>query len=424
MIALLICFLSLGIGEFLIRKIKFLQKYSLPSSLIMSVPFLIGFNMISGAQTSPLYLAWKDWPGITIALVFAALFLQKGSDEDSKTENKSEVFAQTGFVFAAVLGQMAIGVLLTLILFGPVFHLPLAFSSVLENGFAGGHGTAVAMKQSYMDNHLPEGVEYALFSATVGIACGIIGGVILVGNQKKNTVQSAEPESKLVFSFNQFMVVIGLISLAVFTGFIGKTYMEKSFQQFPEMPLFVYSLAVSVAFKYILSRLGLIELLDEKQMTFFSNFFMEIMIFTAIATMNLSVISVALTPLLILFTAGFIWNLFCHFWLRHRMLPKAFSFELSILNFGMLNGTTAIGLMLLRMMDPELKSRGVKVYAESAPITSIFVGGGVLSLSLPYLLNKNPPFLILAFLIIGVLVSAYVGIKFKNKAEISARETN
>ena len=103
--------------------------------------------------------------------------------------------------------------------------------------------------------------------------------------------------------------------------------------------------------------------------------------------MNLQVISEALFPMLILFGMGFTWNLFCHYYIRKKLLPEDISFELSILNFGMLNGTTAIGLMLLKMIDPELKSRAIKIYAESAPLTSPVIGGGALTLSLPYLIS-------------------------------------
>jgi ESS family glutamate:Na+ symporter len=156
-------------------------------------------------------------------------------------------------------------------------------------------------------------------------------------------------------------------------------------------------------------------MIEGESLSFFSNVFMELLIFSAITTMDLMVISGALIPLFILFTAGFIWNLYCHFVLRHKMLPKEYSMELSLINFGMLNGTTAIGLMLLRMIDPDLKSRGVKIYAEAAPFTSAFVGGGILTLSLPYLINTYGGTIILTLLVLSIILFYFIGRKAYQK---------
>lgn len=410
MSSILLCFIVLGICN-LIARLRFFIKYRIQGSLIAGILGLLFFTVFDGWQTTNEYISWKDWPGITIALVFSALFLEVREEENEKG-NFIDLYTQTSFVYIAIIGQMFIGVFTSFAFFGPVFGLPMAFSSVLENGFAGGHGTAVAMKQAYIDNNLPNGTEYALFSATIGILLGITGGIYLVessGYKKKKI--SEEVEFITSFDIPKLFINLGIICGSVFLGLLSKNEVKTIFPTLPEFPLFVYALLFSVLVRNFFVLIGKKKIIDNAIISFLSNFFMEILIFTAIATMNLQVISEALLPMLLLFGMGFSWNMFCHFYIRKKLLPDDISFELSILNFGMLNGTTAIGLMLLKMIDPELKSRAIKVYAESAPLTSPVIGGGALTLSLPYLVSNFGSIPVIGFLFLIILsfyVSAFI----------------
>ncbi len=230
------------------------------------------------------------------------------------------------------------------------------------------------------------------------------------------TVEYTEEDDVKGFSLNSFLAGFGLISLCVLVGALLENTSKK--MSLPTLPLFVYSLVVSVIFRNIIQRTGQSKYLNNSLYIFFSAFFMEFLIFSAIITMDLQVISDALVPLLIIVTAGFIWNLFCHIVLRKILLPDAYAFELSIINFGMLNGTTAIGLMLLKIIDPGLQSKAVKVYAESAPFTSPIVGGGILSLTLPYLLTKQNPYIVLILLIFSMCIFYFLGRNMNSKIKL------
>jgi glutamate:Na+ symporter, ESS family len=418
--SLLLVFVVLGFFN-TISNLPFFKKYRIQGSLIAGIVGLVFFTLFPDYKNSSEYSTWKDWPGITIAMVFSALFLEIRSKSEEKGKF-AELYTQTSYVYIAIIGQMLIGVVSTLLLFKPIFKLPMAFSSILENGFAGGHGTAVAMKQAYIDNGLPNGSEYALFSATVGILFGIVGGITLVELTKidKPIPNEVHIEPLTSFDLPKLFINLGIICGSVYLGYLLKNQIKESNPTLPEFPLFVYALLVSVVVRNFLVFFGKKDFIDNSIISFLSNFFMEILIFTAIATMNLSVISEALLPMIILFILGFLWNLFCYFFLTKKLLEEDIALELSILNFGMLNGTTAIGLMLLKMIDPELKSRAIKIFAESAPLTSPIVGGGVLTLSLPYLLESVGSYT-MAFLLLGVILSIYASailIQTKSKQHI------
>jgi glutamate:Na+ symporter, ESS family len=417
LIPLLICFSILGISYLLKHKSKFLRNFRIPPSLIGGIIFLLLFTIFPEMKSSENYNTWKEWPTITISLVFASLFLEIREKKSKKTKF-AEVVLQTMYVYFAIFGQLLVGLVSTILIFAPIFDVPIAFASVLENGFAGGHGTAVAMKKVYFDNGLAAGTDYALFSATIGIVYGIFGGIFLVSRARGKSYAHFQNEETLTgINLHKLFINLGMIFTAVLLGHLLKDYLERLKPEIPNLPLFVYSLFISVIFRSILVNLKKTHYLDNSIIAFFSGFFMEILIFSAVATMNLNLINEAIFPLMLLFFLGFLWNLFCHLILSKNLLPKAYSFELSLLNFGMLNGTTAIGLMLLKMMDPDLKTNAVKTYAESAPFTSIFVGGGILSFAFPYLINYYGGFIVCSILILGMVVFFFSGRIIKNKLE-------
>lgn len=412
--SILILFAILGISHFF-RNIDFILRYRIHGSLTGGCIALFIFSLFPDSQTSSIFQDWKDYPTICIALVFSSLFLEE-REQKSKRENFREVVLQTIYVYIAILGQILLGIALTIVIFKPIFSLPIAFSSVLENGFAGGHGTAIAMKESYSSNNFARGSDFALFSATVGIIFGIVGGIFIVKHSAHRAqYHKSPPGINVKFEISDLFIQLGLISFSVFTGYIIKDFIKKEFNNLPEFPLFIYSLFASVLIRRFIRLFKNYKILNNSILSFFSGFFMEILIFTAIATMNITTISQAIIPLVILFSIGFLWNLFCHIKLRKKLLPPEISYELSIINFGMLNGTTAIGLMLLRMIDPELKSRAVKIYAESAPFSSPVLGGGVLTLALPYLLNKFNSLLVLILLSIITIIIYLFGIYYFKK---------
>lgn len=424
MIAFLLAASILALASFVIKRSHFLSFYRIPPSLVSGIPLLALFTYFGNWKSLDFYVEWKTWPSVTIALVFAALFLEESEKKESHS-NFAPVLSQTAYVFFAVLGQILIGLVLTIFLFKPFFNLPLPFSSVLEAGFAGGHGTAVALETAFKATGMPAGVEYSLFSATVGIVVGIAGGIAIVTQKRRS--QSLEETKELLhaedevngFSLNSFLLGFGLISLAVLLGSLGKMKIESSFPDVPSFPLFVYSLIISVMIRKLLKFTGQYKYFTNSLFAFFSAFFMEFMVFSAIVTMDLQVISDALVPLGILFTVGFLWNVLCHAYFRKKLLPKEYGFELSMINFGMLNGTTAIGLMLLKILDPKLQSPAVKVYAESAPLSAPFVGGGILSLTLPYLVTKQNEYLITLLIFIGMIVAFTLGARAKKRVDLN-----
>jgi ESS family glutamate:Na+ symporter len=93
-------------------------------------------------------------------------------------------------------------------------------------------------------------------------------------------------------------------------------------------------------------------------------------------------------PLLIIIIVSVLALLF-HFYVLGPRLFKSEWFEHAIINFGAFAGVTAVGLMLLRTVDPEMKSEAVKAYAMRSPFVSPIIGGGLLTAVLPLLVTNH-----------------------------------
>ncbi|HRP68130.1 MAG TPA: sodium/glutamate symporter, partial [Turneriella sp.] len=190
--------LFLGLAALVGKKVGWIHRYRIPPSLTGGLSLLLLFTFLPTYKTTDFFVHLKSLPSEFIALVFACFFLQKHDKAHSKRRSMRDVLAQTSMVWVAVMGQVLIGLVTTVFIFKPFFNEPLAFASVLETGFSGGHGTAVAMGPILAQNGIAAGLEYGLFSATIGLICGIVGGVWLIHHERRRMVksESAMPESE------------------------------------------------------------------------------------------------------------------------------------------------------------------------------------------------------------------------------------
>lgn len=85
-----------------------------------------------------------------------------------------------------------------------------------------------------------------------------------------------------------------------------------------------------------------------------------------------------------------------------KIFPKDW-FENSIVHYGAYSGVTAIGLMLLRTVDPEMKTDAAKGFALRAPFYSPILGGGLITSIIPVLM-LNSSSLIIGVSALGILV--------------------
>jgi ESS family glutamate:Na+ symporter len=110
---------------------------------------------------------------------------------------------------------------------------------------------------------------------------------------------------------------------------------------------------------------------------------LDFLIVSAIAMINIKIISAQIIPLLIVVFLGVIWNVFCVMFLAKRLLPDAW-FERSIAEMGQSMGVTATGLLLLRVVDPEQETPAYSAFGYKQLLHEPIMGGGIwTSVALP-----------------------------------------
>lgn len=156
-------------------------------------------------------------------------------------------------------------------------------------------------------------------------------------------------------------------------------------------PLFIYTLIGGGIVGRALTLAGRGEWMDGRSGATISGWAMDLLVVAAITTLNLQAVATYWVPMTLLFLGGAVWSAVCLLVLSRRILPDSHWFELGLINYGMSTGTTATGFVLLRLVDPQLRTDAAKHYAFAAPLSAPMVGGGLVTIGLPLLLLQRVP---------------------------------
>ncbi len=366
------------------------------------------------------------WPGLLIAVVFAGLLLEHTDKKRSFGQTVNRVARQGIVVWIITLGQVVIGLTVAWCLILPWYEVPPSFGQLIETGFAGGHGTAAAMGEIWSKViEFEAGRDLAFFFATIGLIFGVISGMVFVnigvrrgwtqaGDIEVPTISGLEPRSNPQpaalarvsgevldpFVFQMLIVALafaigyGLQSLfisgatAALPADLDPEQQQKAMKAIGSIPLFLFTLIGGWLTRQLMRVLGVADLIDTESIRRIVAAAMEFLIVAAITALRIESLSEYWWPVLLLLLAGGVWATFCLLVVGRFLLPRQCWFELGLINYGMSTATTAQGLMLLRIVDPDFDSGAAEDYAAAAPLSAPFIGGGVITLSLPLILTK------------------------------------
>lgn len=397
---------------------------------------------------------WSSWPGWLIAVVFAALLLEKqtGNIRSGIRRTTSQVI----MVWIIIVGQTAVGLLLTWLLIQNNTSVPNSFGMLIETGFAGGHGTAAAMGLvfSHPEISLESGLDLGILMATAGLIFGVVSGIFWInvaaalGWIKKKDVtaevshnisQETSANKRLPIGIqvidrdviDPLLMQVMWLSLAFGIGLLcqalvgelastldqwqgagnakevkgGEAELSKRLQAsavLGSFPLFIYTLLGGWIVRRVLRFFSVEKLIDNQTITRLSAVAMDILVVAAIASLSIQAVASLLVPFLILLTGGMVWTGVCLMLLSKWILPSEHWFQLGLINYGMSTGTTATGFVLLRIVDPEIKTKAAEDYALAAPFSAPFIGGGMITVALPLLVLERVP--IWASSLVGVAI--------------------
>jgi ESS family glutamate:Na+ symporter len=421
----------LAIGLTLRLRLRILRLLYIPASVVAGA---IGLGLSqSGKSFFASYLpavseslariasSWSTWPATLIAVVFAALLLER-PQEGGLRQALLRGLRSGILAWIIILGQILIGLIVYLLAVRPTHPaVPVTFSQMLEISWAGGHGSAAGMGALYAHQGFAEGRDIAFFCATMGLIYGVLSGLVLVnlairkGWTFDKSVNSPDPSKTqtsttpvpIAFATirNEVMepitIAIIVLAAAVAVGmglqqvflFIASLFLKaQELEYAADVPLFLFTLLGGWIVRQMVTLLRIGHLIDAPSIQRFVGISMDFLIVAGIATMRIESISRFGWSLLLLMGLAAIWSVFCLLLLSRWLLPKAYWFELGLLNFGFSTANTPQGMMLLRIVDPELRSNAAADYAVAAPLSAPFIGGGIVTfLVLPVMLQRIPP---------------------------------
>ena len=377
------------IGLFLRAKIKVLQKMFIPVAVIGGlVGLLLGSEVLG--KFCPYYIHWSDnvsgFANPLLAILFVTQFIALKFDR-RMIKKCSLIFLISATVISAqVLSAMAMGKL---------FALPDGAALLPFGAFYGAHGIPQVIAGIYDTLgywNYDEASAFGTTYATIGMLYGIIVGIAILnyGIRKgwcaaeKSGNLSQEDYTGILAKENQFKfmtaytsdiafdpltlhfgIVLGIMLVAY--GLLKILHLVPLFSGFA---IYVPAILVSLAFGVVVKKTPMAKFIDNESLGHIGTLALEYLIITAIATMKLDVIMNNAGAILSISVVGLLLTTLIlmvlpKLWLKQNWLENA------MVMFGAWTGSTATGMMLLRISDPELETDAGPNLVAATPLWQI-----------------------------------------------------
>lgn len=357
-------------------KVKAVQNLFIPSALIAGfLALLLGEQGLGILHFSR---EVSSYPAILIAVLFASMFL--GSDRKVSFRSMISSVGDTFFVNAASeLAQFGLMIVVGATLLPMLFPgINRAFGLMLPAGFVGGHGTAAAVGDVVAENGWAEAISVGQTFATIGLLGGTAIGILLVnfGAKKEYTqmiqqvhllpeemrtglVPEGERNSIGEATINPMSIDPLTWHLALILVSVGAAYLVnrglKLLLPAVTFPIYGLALLCSIALQAILKAVKLAPYVDKQVATHIGSSATDYLVAFGVASTKVSVVIEYGLPILLMVALGFAFVIAWHFVVSRRFF-RSYWYERSLYIFGMSTGVMAIGVVLLRIADPEFKT--------------------------------------------------------------------
>ena len=361
------------VGFFVREIIKPLQKLFLPASLIGGLIALILGQQVLGLVEIP--ESFAKFSNVLIAPVMAALLF-------GVTINRKKVVSYLDYICVeqGIYGmQMCVGAGLgaLLAIFWP--GLPKGWGTMGVFAFQGGHGNAGAAGETYAAYGIPENMSIGMVLATFGLIVAMLVGMVVVNigvrkgwtkyvkDPKKQPdwyYGGALPEDKRSSIGSTVTSSIGINALALQGAWLlvavyaGKMLIKAIGLVWPGvsvLPSVIQGILGGAIVWNVAKLVKLDRYIDIKTIKHISGFLLEVVVLTAMATLDMELISTYIVPIVIYTAICCLITLamalgFCKLFCRNEWFEKA------LMAFGVGTGNTSTGLALVRAVDPESQS--------------------------------------------------------------------
>ena len=375
--------LLLFVAQFMRARIKLIQKLLIPSSL------LAGFlGLILGPQVLnvlPFSGSISSYAYMLVVVLFSSLFIgneTKGSFRKTMNEVGDTFLINSACYFGQYASALLIGGAFMAAFYPAVED---GFSLLMPGGFIGGHGSAAAFGGAFeeligWDEALPIGQTFATIGLLVGIICGVICINVAAKKGATRFIKSAKelPESMRTgmvpeeeqdsmgrntvnpMAIDPLTWHLALVLIAAGAGYFVTNWLQGMFPKL-SIPMFSVGMLCGVVLQQILKLFKLNKYVDREVVSRIGSSVTDYLVGFGVATIKLSVVVKYAIPLLVLSLIGTIF-VFMYLLFVSRKLFHNFWFDRGIFIFGWSTGVVAIGVILLRIADPEFHSKTLEDY--------------------------------------------------------------
>ncbi len=434
-------FLILGI--FLRAKIRFFQKFLIPSCLIGGAIGMIILNINARPDIQLLPYRSADFE-VFVYHLFIVSFISIGltHNGDVDEEKKKAGPLMKGATWLAMIEgvtislQSIVGSLLV-VLFGILgVKLFPTFGLFVPLGFTEGPGQALSFGKAWegygFENAATIGVTFAAIGFLVAFFIGIplirwgvnrglptekpraLPEDILKGLVSKNAVKEKAghltTHSGNVDTLAYHVALIGIIYVLTWFFSLGLVRIipgniTKALFGF----FFFFGLAVALGVRLIMKKLGIMHMIDPGTQRRITGWAVDFLLVATLMSVQFNVVVRYIIPILVMTIAGILVTVFPILYLGRRV--DRYNFERTMIIFGTCTGTVSTGLILLRVIDPEFRTPvALEIGFMNVVVVPIIVASMILvnapvwwDWNLWLVILAHLPILIISLLVIRVL---------------------
>lgn len=367
------------------RKISFVRNAMIPTAV------LAGFIMLAGKILGIIQVNVEFFEMLTyhaIAIGFIAMSLR--TPEDNGIEAGKHIGIKSGaIIVGSYMIQAATGLIISL---GLAYTIkPDMFKAagiLLPMGYGQGPGQANNIGATYENLGFVGGQSFGLAIAATGYICACVVGVFYINYlikkgqltktdhdeisgsvtidtfQEENEIPIAESLDKFSVQAALVLLVYGLTYLVTWGATSGISAISEGLANTINPLLwgfnFIIGSALAMGGRFVLSHLRKVKLMNRKYQNNYllsriSGLAFDVMIVAGLACIEVEDLSGLWLPFILMVVFGAIVTLM-HLKFVCRIVYKDYYYEGLVSMFGMMTGTISSGVLLLRELDPEMKT--------------------------------------------------------------------
>ncbi|MDK2579368.1 sodium/glutamate symporter [Citrobacter portucalensis] len=376
------------------EKVRFFQSSFIPVSVLAGLlGLLLGPAVLN---ILPFSNSISSYPGLLIILVFVTLGM-RGFGSSSNPVSKTRSFERLGSFFcyrefgkAFQYSMPILFVIFIMKIFWP--QLPDAFGLLMLMGFQGGHGTSAAVGGVLEKYGWENATDVGMTVATVTLLMSVVLGIVFIKIATKKGWATYTPDfNKLSIELQTGQVPEGkretvgevtvtsnvldslgwhlaLVLVPAGLGYMLTIWIAKVTGL--SLPAFSIGFLIAVLFAYLLKLSKANKYVDKRIFNHINGTATDYLVFFGITAIKLYVVIDYFWPLVVFLLFGFAWTTFHFLVLAPKMMRKHW-FEKDVFGYGLSTGVTSISMCLLRIVDPDNKSKTLDDSAILSPIEAM-----------------------------------------------------